>query len=53
MRRLAVRLQDLNSLTGAHEVRFDEGTLSEAGEFFITGPTGAGRSTLLDAMTPT
>ncbi|MBX7211742.1 MAG: AAA family ATPase [Verrucomicrobiaceae bacterium] len=51
MRLLAVRLQNLNSLCGAHEVRFDEGALSAAGVFLITGPTGAGKSTLLDAMT--
>jgi exonuclease SbcC len=51
MRLLAVRLQNLNSLSGAHEVRFDEGALSTAGVFLITGPTGAGKSTLLDAMT--
>ncbi|MBL9183470.1 MAG: hypothetical protein JNN17_15125 [Verrucomicrobiaceae bacterium] len=51
MRLLAVRLQNLNSLSGAHEVRFDEGALNAAGVFLITGPTGAGKSTLLDAMT--
>ncbi len=51
MRLLAVRLQNLNSLSGTHEVRFDESPLSAAGVFLITGPTGAGKSTLLDAMT--
>lgn len=51
MRLLAVRLQNLNSLSGAHEVRFDGAPLSSAGVFLITGPTGAGKSTLLDAMT--
>jgi len=51
MRLLAVRLQNLNSLSGEHEVRFDEGALSAAGVFLITGATGAGKSTLLDAMT--
>ena len=51
MRLLAVRLQNLNSLSGAHEVRFDVEPLSAAGVFLITGPTGAGKSTLLDAMT--
>lgn len=51
MRLLAVRLQNLNSLSGAHEVRFDVAPLSAAGVFLITGPTGAGKSTLLDAMT--
>ncbi len=51
MRLLAVRLQNLNSLSGQHEVRFDAEPLSAAGVFLITGPTGAGKSTLLDAMT--
>lgn len=51
MRLLAVRLQNLNSLSGTHEVRFDAAPLSAAGVFLITGPTGAGKSTLLDAMT--
>ena len=51
MRLLAVRLQNLNSLSGAHEVQFDVVPLSAAGVFLITGPTGAGKSTLLDAMT--
>lgn len=51
MRLLAVRLQNLNSLSGKHVVRFDQVPLSAAGVFLITGPTGAGKSTLLDAMT--
>jgi exonuclease SbcC len=51
MRLLTVRLQNLNSLSGEHVVRFDEVPLSAAGVFLITGPTGAGKSTLLDAMT--
>ncbi len=51
MRLLAVRLQNLNSLSGSHGVRFDVAPLSAAGVFLITGPTGAGKSTLLDAMT--
>lgn len=52
MRLLAIRLQNLNSLSGAlHEVRLDIPPLSQAGVFLITGPTGAGKSTLLDAVT--
>jgi exonuclease SbcC len=51
MRLLTVRLQNLNSLSGTHEVRFDTAPLAAAGVFLITGPTGAGKSTLLDAMT--
>mgnify|MGYP001472103110 CR=1 FL=1 len=52
MRLLAVRLQNLNSLSGTHEVRFDEGALSAAGGVFITGAAGAGEATVPDAMTP-
>ncbi|GEP42864.1 AAA family ATPase [Brevifollis gellanilyticus] len=51
MRLLAVRLQNLNSLSGTHEVRFDVEPLNSAGVFLIAGPTGAGKSTLLDAIT--
>ncbi len=52
MRLLAIRLQNLNSLSGGiQEVRFDTPPLSQAGVFLITGPTGAGKSTLLDAVT--
>lgn len=51
MRILTVRLQNLNSLSGIHEVCFDAAPLASAGVFLITGPTGAGKSTLLDAMT--
>ncbi len=50
MRLLAVRLQNLNSLSGTHEVRFDAAPLSTAGVFLITGPTGAWKSSLLDAI---
>lgn len=51
MRLLSVRLQNLNSLNGTHEVVFEKPPLAAAGVFLITGPTGAGKSTLLDAIT--
>ncbi|MCC9135441.1 AAA family ATPase [Pontibacter silvestris] len=51
MKILAVRFQNLNSLKGEHEIRFDQSPLSDAGLFAITGPTGAGKTTILDAMT--
>ena len=51
MKILAVRFQNLNSLKGEHEIRFDESPLAEAGLFAITGPTGAGKTTILDAIT--
>ncbi|WP_114778798.1 AAA family ATPase [Botryobacter ruber] len=51
MKILAVRFQNLNSLKGVHEIRFDQSPLADAGLFAITGPTGAGKTTILDAIT--
>lgn len=51
MKILAIRFQNLNSLKGKHEVRFDQSPFLEAGLFAITGPTGAGKTTILDAIT--
>ncbi|MBF9252746.1 AAA family ATPase [Pontibacter sp. 172403-2] len=51
MKILAVRFQNLNSLKGEHEIRFDQSPLAEAGLFAITGQTGAGKTTILDAIT--
>ncbi len=51
MRLLSIRFQNLNSLRGAHEVDLEHGALADAGLFAITGPTGAGKSTILDAVT--
>ncbi|MCC9166918.1 AAA family ATPase [Pontibacter harenae] len=51
MKILSVRFQNLNSLKGEHEIRFDQSPLAEAGLFAITGQTGAGKTTILDAIT--
>ena len=51
MKILKLRLRNIHSLKGDHEVNFAEGILSEAGLFAITGPTGSGKSTLLDVIT--
>ncbi len=51
MRILRIKLLNLNSLRGAHEVDFTTPPLLGCGLFAITGVTGAGKTTLLDAIT--
>ncbi|GGG36138.1 AAA family ATPase [Hymenobacter glacieicola] len=51
MKILRVRFYNLNSLRGEHTVDFSQTPLSDAGLFAITGPTGAGKTTILDAIT--
>ncbi|GAA4302146.1 AAA family ATPase [Nibribacter koreensis] len=51
MKITSVRFLNLNSLQGEHLISFDEAPLSESGLFAITGPTGAGKTTILDAIT--
>ncbi len=50
MKILAVRFFNLNSLRGRTEIRFDRGAFAQYGLFAITGPTGSGKSTILDAI---
>ena len=50
MRILAIRGKNLASLANDFEVLLEEGALHQVGLFAITGPTGAGKSTILDAM---
>lgn len=50
MRILKVRFKNLNSLTGEWEIDFTNPAFSSGGIFAITGPTGAGKSTILDAI---
>ncbi|MHC4956571.1 MAG: AAA family ATPase [Planctomycetota bacterium] len=50
MRILAVRGKNLASLARAWEVDFEAEPIGSAGLFAITGPTGSGKSTILDAI---
>ncbi len=50
MRILAIRGQNLASLYGPFEVDLASGPISGAGLFAICGPTGSGKSTILDAL---
>lgn len=51
MKILSVKFLNLNSLKGEHSIRFDQSPFIESGLFGITGPTGAGKTTILDAIT--
>lgn len=46
-----ISFENLNSLRGKHTFNLSEEPFSSAGIFAITGPTGAGKSTILDAIT--
>jgi exonuclease SbcC len=50
MKILAIRGKNLASLEGEFNIDFESEPLKSAGIFAITGPTGAGKSTILDAM---
>lgn len=50
MKILGIRIKNLASLEGFTEIDFTQEPLSSAGIFAITGPTGAGKSTILDAL---
>ncbi|MDO4550268.1 MAG: SbcC/MukB-like Walker B domain-containing protein [Planctomycetia bacterium] len=47
---LKLTFENLNSLTGAWEIDFTDEAFHREGIFAITGPTGVGKSTLLDAV---
>lgn len=50
MQILSIRGKNIASLAQAFEIRLDQAPLATAGLFAITGETGAGKSSLLDAM---
>lgn len=50
MRILSLRFKNLNSLNGEWKIDFTDPNYLSSGIFAITGPTGAGKSTILDAI---
>ena len=50
MKILRVKLSNLNSLRGTFTIDFTDEAFTSSGIFAITGPTGAGKSTILDAI---
>ncbi len=51
MKILKLNFKNLNSLKGEWEIDFRKSEFSQSGIFAITGPTGSGKSTILDAIT--
>ena len=51
MKILKIKIRNINSLKGTQVVDFTETPLSEAAIFAVTGDTGAGKTTILDAVT--
>ncbi len=50
MKILSIRIKNLASLSGEHFIDFETEPLASAGLIAIVGKTGAGKSTILDAM---
>ena len=50
MKILELRLQNLNSLVGEWRLDFSAPEFQDTGLFLLSGPTGAGKSTILDAI---
>lgn len=51
MKILKISFENLNSLAGKFTIDLTDPTYQQSGLFVITGPTGAGKSTILDAIT--
>ncbi|MDF1695870.1 MAG: AAA family ATPase [Saprospiraceae bacterium] len=51
MKILKIQFKNINNLKGENTISFEDVPLSSAGIFAITGPTGSGKSTILDVIT--
>ena len=51
MRLLKLRIENVNSLGGVNEIDFRAPEFRESGIFAICGPTGSGKTSILDAVT--
>ena len=51
MRILRINIRNLNSLRGEHLINFEAAPLADHSLYAIVGPTGAGKTTILDAIT--
>ena len=50
MKILSLRFENINSLKGAWFIDFTQAPFENNGLFAITGATGAGKTTILDAL---
>ena len=50
MKILKIEFQNINSLKGKHEIDFTRAPFTVSSLFAITGPTGSGKSTILDVI---
>lgn len=50
MKILKIEFQNINSLKGNHEIDFTRSPFTSGSLFAITGPTGSGKSTILDVI---
>jgi len=50
VRILSLRFENINSLKGAWKIDFSQAPFNTSALFAITGPTGAGKTTILDAL---